>query len=341
MLAAALMLGACAGGVTASSWPGLSADQNNAYVAHNQYVYSVKLGDGTMAWRFPEKAGNGFYATPSLSPDGKEVVVGGFDKVLYSLKTDSGQTNWTFNGSTDRWISGDLVTDAAIYAPSADHNLYALDLSGKKLWTFTTGYSLWAAPAQDSQRLYQSSMDHYLYALNPSTGDQIWKTDLGGAVLGTPAISADGVLYVGTLSNEMLAVNASSGQILWRTPTTGGVWSGPVLQGKNLYFGDLSGTFYGMDTTGKVTWKIQPGGAITGSSLLLKTGLVFGTESGALVAVDFNGKILWNRPINGKLYTTPVLAGDKILVTPVSTDPALLFAFDQNGNQLWTFTPPK
>lgn len=341
MLAAALFLGACSGAISASSWPGLSADQNNAYIAHNQYVFSVRLSDGTMVWRFPEKAGTGFYATPSLSPDGKQLVVGGFDKVLYSLKTDSGQTNWTFNGSSDRWISGDLVSGTTIYAPSGDHSLYALDLTGKQLWKYTTGYSLWAQPAKDDQRLYQPSMDHFLYALSQDKGELIWKTDLGGAILGTPAMGPDGTLYVGTLSNEMFAVNSSDGKIVWRTPTTGGVWSGPVLQGKNLYFGDLSGNFYSMDTTGKIAWKIQPDGPITGSPLLIKSGLVFGTEAGTLDAVDFNGKILWNRPINGKLYTTPVLAGDKILVTPVSTEAALLFAFDQNGNQLWTFTPPK
>ncbi|MCL4560600.1 MAG: PQQ-binding-like beta-propeller repeat protein [Chloroflexi bacterium] len=340
LLVAVVFLSACTAGPSNTSWPGLTADQNSAYVANASYVYSIRLSDGTLQWKFPQNAGKGFYATPALTSDG-QLIVGGYDNILYSLNSKTGAQNWTFTQATDRWIGGVNASDQTIDAPSSDHILYALDLKGKLIWKYTTGFSLWATPVRDANRVYQPSMDHYLYALNASGGSLVWKTDLGGPAVGEPALSSSGVLYVGTVSKEMLAVDAASGKVLWRMPTTGGVWDKPIFDNGTLYFGDMSGNFYAVDAaTGKVKWQINPGGAIIDSPLLTTSAIIFGTESGALVSTDFSGKILWNRQINGKLYTTPVQAGDRILVA-ISQGTDLVVAMDKNGNQVWSFIPPK
>jgi len=44
--------------------------------------------------------------------------------------------------------------------------------------------------------------------------------------------------------------------------------------------------------------------------------------------------------VGGKIYTTPVTAGDLILVAPYQAQVALV-ALDANGKQAWTFTPAK
>jgi hypothetical protein len=40
----------------------------------------------------------------------------------------------------------------------------------------------------------------------------------------------------------------------------------------------------------------------------------------------------------GKIYPSPLLAGDLILVAPINAD-ELLIAVDVNGNQRWVFSP--
>jgi len=87
------------------------------------------------------------------------------------------------------------------------------------------------------------SMDHRIYAIDAQTGKAKWQTNVGGSMVGSPAYSSAGVLYIGTFNSEMLAVNADNGQILWQKPTDGWVWGGPVLKADKLYFGDLSGSF--------------------------------------------------------------------------------------------------
>jgi outer membrane protein assembly factor BamB len=341
ILTAALFLSACTGGVTASSWPGLNAGTDLAYLADGQFVYAVRLSDGQQAWRYPEKAEarRTFYASPILTEDG-QLLVSSFDKSLFSLNPQSGAVNWSFL-TGDRLIGSPLVDGDTIYLPSADYTMYALDLRGNLKWKFKTGNALWAMPSADADHIYFTSMDHSLYAVNKNNGSKLWSVELGAASVGTPSLSEDGKVYLGTLEKEMLAVDAASGRILWRTPTDSAIWSGPAVNADGVYFGDLSGKFYALNPeTGAILWSAQPDGAIVGTPVITETGLVFGTESGSLVNLDFSGSQVWKREIGGKLYTTPLLSGNRYLAAVTQGDKLLAFV-DENGNQVWGFVPPK
>jgi len=342
-----ILLSACTGGAatTASSWPGLAADQDTAYVAYNQHVHAISLANGSEKWRFPAESNNQttFYASPVLSPDG-QLLVGGYNNILYSLNPQNGTENWSFKNAKNRYIGSPLVAGDTILAPNADANLYAVDMKGNLRWSFKTEDAQWATPVADPDCdcVYLSSMDHSLYSISIQTGLQKWKTDdLGGSLVGKPAYGTDNTLYVGTFAKELLAIDAANGQIIWRTPTTGWVWGGPILSEGKLYFGDLSGAFYSLDASdGEVVWKIQPDGPISESPLLAEESIYFSSQAGTLYAVDLSGNIRWSKPTGGKLNTTPVSSGELILAAPTGID-ELLFAFSLNGDQKWAYIPQK
>jgi outer membrane protein assembly factor BamB len=103
----------------------------------------------------------------------------------------------------------------------------------------------------------------------------------------------------------------------------------------------LKGNFYSFDTaTNTLNWSIQPDGAITANAILQNDHLLLATESGSLYAIGKDGKTLWFEKVGGKIYTTPVVAGDLILVAPLETD-FYLAALDSNGRQVWTFPTKK
>jgi outer membrane protein assembly factor BamB len=347
ILILASALSGCAGAASAaSSWPGLTAGTQAAYLAYNQQVYAIDLTNGNSKWLYPAQANNkiSFFAAPMLSPDG-QLLEGGYDNVLYSIDPNTGQENWSFKDAQNRFVASPLATDKGIFAPSADDSLYALDLKGNFRWKFTTKGALWATPVTDPgcSCIYLPSMDHHVYSLNADTGALNWESDdLGGSVVGTPAYSTDGVLYVGTFGSEMYALNAADGKVLWHVSTSGWVWGGPILQDGMLYFGDLNGTFYAMQASdGKVKWTVQPDGPITESPLVTKDSVYFTTEAGSLFALDVtNGSTRWSKVVGGKLYTSPVSADNLIIVSPVNAD-SLIYAYDTNGNQQWAFTLPK
>jgi outer membrane protein assembly factor BamB len=346
------LLTGCAGGAgLVTSWPGVlvEPETNTAYLAYNTFVHAINLDNGAEKWRFPEKAGNGmlFFATPALTSDG-QLIVGGYDKILYSLDAATGRQNWVFEGSTSRFVATPVVVGERIFAPSSDSYLYALDLSGKLVWKFKTGHSQWGAPAVNGSTIYLPSMDHRIYALQMSSGELLWKTDdLGGAIAGSPALSEDGVLYVGTMKPEMVALRASNGEVLWRTPAAGWVWGEPTLQDGVLYYGDLSGAMYAVNAAdGSIRWQYSPTEegkkAISGSPLIQGDTVYFLVQSGRLYALDLaSGNPRWNKAFEkSQFYAGPFLADNLLLVPQTGVD-QLLMALDLNGAPMWTFTPGK
>ncbi len=340
VLLASVLLSACAGGPS-SSWPGLAADAGNAYLAAGTFVYAVNLADGKQIWRFPEKGGkNSFYATPVLTPDG-QLLVGseGTEHNLFSLDPKTGQEKWIkpFSGAKDRWIASPLVVGAAIYAPNADGKLYILDMDGGLIDTVELGGALWSQPATDGQLLYVTSLNHHLYAVDLVTHQIVQTVDLGGAIPGGPTISA-GSVYVGSFTKKLDAI--SNGEQRTLAEAENWIWGAPALDGETLYYADLTGNVYSLDlTTGRQNWgAVKPDGPIVASPLVTGDQIIVVTEAGSVVALDRDGRNAWDRELGGKIYSSPVVSGELILVAPLEAE-FHLYALDKDGKIVWNFKP--
>lgn len=341
-----LMIGAllsgCGGGrvIGATSWPGVSIDEDTIFVAYNTEVYALKEADGSLIWRYPEEpnARRAFFAAPAYAEG--LLLAGDYANSLTALSPDTAAIKWAFNGAKSRYVGSPLLLDDMILAPNADHNLYALDLQGALKWKFEARQALWSQPISDGDVVYLASMDHYLYALALNDGSLKWESDMGGSMVGSPTL-ADGVLYVGTIGSEVVAVDAETGKDLWRFATTGEVWAQPVVHDGVVFFGDLRGTLYGLDAkTGAQFWKVENAGQVIGAAGILENGVVFATEQSGLKAFGFDGSPLWSLLINGKLYGSPKITDQYILVG-VNEGDAIVVAVDFGGNQRWAFQPEK
>jgi outer membrane protein assembly factor BamB len=344
LLVLAVVLGGCATGLTASSWPSVTADADNAYIAGGPYVYAVNLQTGVEAWRFPAKAATAtpFYATPRLTPDG-QLIVGSFDHKLYSLNPKSGAENWRFEQAKDRWIGGVLITDDTIYAANADYKLYALTFTGTLKWVspFQAEQSIWGSPVSDGMNVYFGTLGRKVYAVDAQTGKQTWVQTVDGAILGSPVLGLNNSLYVGTYGGVLVSLDTRNGEIIQQETTSSWIWSGPAQDGTNVYVGDANGMFYAYPMTGTgQPWTQQLNGAIIGSPLVNGSIIVIGTESGNVYFMDNTGRNVQPVSVSGKIYTSPVAAGELVLVAPTE-GVNLLVAIDQNGATKWSFTPAK
>lgn len=342
-LLVALLLTSC--GAASTYWPGLTAAEDLAYVSAGSHVYAVRLSDGTEVWRYPEKASGKtiFYTPPVLTDDG-QIVVGsaGSDHGLFYLDARTGAYKSQFSGALARWMAAPLAMGGYLYAPGGDGTLYMLDLQGNKLKSFDTGAPLWSQPVSDGKYIYLAALNHHLYALDPQTLNVVWDTELGGAMAGSPALSADGKLYVGNFASKVVALETETGKTLWEAPTDGPVWGGPALDAGLVYVADLQGKIYAFDAaSGARAWNPpQPNGPIIGSPSQQGGLMIFTTETGMVVGVDPEGKVKTLASYQGKIYTPPANAGDLILVAPMETE-FVIAAMDANGLQVWTFTPEK
>jgi eukaryotic-like serine/threonine-protein kinase len=350
-----ILLSACAGGpVHGSTWPGLATDGTMVYLADGPFVYAVTMGDGRQLWRYPADGDSKlvFYSTPTITPDGL-VIVGsaGADHSLIAINPNdiNPDTNapfevWRFTGAKDYWVAAPLVIDDKLFAANSDGNLYILDLkdghSAKDATVVEVGGRLWSQPTTDGERVYVTSLDHSIAAVDVETYDVVWRKDLGGAVPGSAVLSEDGMLYAGSLASQLEKFDPATGNHEPVLDAENWVWSTPALDGDTLYFGDVDGNFYSFNTsTGNLNWNaVKPDGPITASPLVREDHILVATESGSIFALDRDGKVLWTQEIGGKIYTTPIAAGDLTLVAPLETE-FYLVALDANGRQVWTFTP--
>jgi outer membrane protein assembly factor BamB len=348
-----LALSACGGAAfVPSGWAGLTEKQGVAFLANNQFVYAIRVPEGTEIWRFSEK-GETFFSNPAMTEDG-QVIVGGYNKQIYSLSQETGKENWRF-AAKDHFIAGPLVTGGMILAPNADGKLYALDLFGKLAWSYQASNAIWTQPLTDGECncVYITSMDHKILSIDLKTRQPAWgPVDVGSSIVGAPTLSKDGILYIGTYGKEIVAVRANNGELLWRIPTNADIWSGPAVDADRLYYGDALGNFSIVNLADKKVVKMfTADGAVISTPLVTEDAVYFTTESGTIYKIDRDGKSLWSHNtedgktadglvIGGKIYTSPMLMEDLILVAPMHTDP-LLVGIASDGTQKFSYVPPK
>jgi outer membrane protein assembly factor BamB len=375
-LLAVILLSGCTGGsVRGNTWPGLSASNNVAYLADGPFVYAVDVNNGTELWRYPSQRSNKllFYTTPYVTAEGL-IIVGssGSDASLLALKPNGNgapSLAWSYSGTKFHWVAAPLQIDNRLYAPNSDGNLYVFDLSDgqtdkQPIKVIELATDLWAQPVTDGKILYISALDHSMFAVDKDTYQILWHKDLGSAITSPPILASDGNLYVGSFAANLEKFDPANGDHQAVEKTTDWVWGLPTEVEKNLYFGDLAGNFYSYNLeTGKYNSNpilLPPDNydpastkadkaaneasatAITASPIVVNGVILVATESGAIYKVNPDGKYEpWGgkeQQPGGKIYTTPVVAGDFVLVSPMNSG-AFLYAYDLNGNKKWSFKP--
>ncbi|MBI2331199.1 MAG: PQQ-binding-like beta-propeller repeat protein [Chloroflexi bacterium] len=214
----AILLSACSGGRASlvNTWPGLAADDVQAYLASGSHIYAVDVVTGKEVWRYPAETDSNiiFYANPILTSDG-QLLAGseGNNHELVSIDPETGKDNWAapFTGAEGKWVGSPLIFNGAIYAPNSDGFLYILDMNGEQVSDpIELGGALWSAPVTDGSYIYVTALDHRLHIINPATGSADEPIDLGGAIPGSPAVGEGGV-YVGSFSSNIDLGNANIG----------------------------------------------------------------------------------------------------------------------------------
>jgi outer membrane protein assembly factor BamB len=353
LLLLSILISACTSSVYAStSWHGLTADANYAYLAAGTQVYAVDLNTGLEKWKFPDKPNaKGFYANPVLTVDG-QLLVPSYDHFLYSVDPNTGIQKWKSEDLKNRLIASPLVIGSTIYQPSSDGTIYALNLTnGAETGAISTGKEpLWAQPATATNCgcFYIASMDHNVYSFDAGTGNQLWKTteDLGGSIVSKPTVGPDGTLYVGTFGSNLVALDpTANGRVKWTFPTQDWVWTGPALDNNILYFGDLSGNLYAVNASdGTSVWAIKPNNSIVDTPVISGTNIYLTTEADSLYTISTDGTVTNTAVVGGIIYAAPLIAGDKILIAPTGFGSTLLVALsldNPSGAQKWAFTPAK
>jgi outer membrane protein assembly factor BamB len=342
VLISGLLLTACAGGASiVNNWPGISANDKNAYLASGGNIYAVNLTNGAEVWRYPEKqeANKNFYAPPALKND--LLVTGSYNHELYGLDANTRVERWAFAKASNRWVASPLIIEDLIYAPNSDGTLYVLTLDGLLSWSVDIGGELWAQPATNGTLVFIPSLDHKLYAFDIASHVETWSVDLKGSLVNRVVLDEKGDLYIGNIAGQLFKIRADDGKILNETTLNAGIWTTPLILGDEIFLGDQKGNFYGIRLSNfEQHWVINTGAPVIASPIALEDGILYMNTEGNIVKLNNQGLEQWRQQVDGELYANAVMAGDKILI-PIYRGENSIQTLLINGALSWVYKPEK
>lgn len=264
------------------------------------------------------------------------------------------------------------VAYGKVFAASRDGVVMALDkTSGKRIWRIElpqdrdSGWFDWfhgtyptakvaGGLVASYDKVFVGTEDGMVVALAEDSGAQVWKTDVAGEVLSTPAVDG-GLVVVNTGAGDTVALDAETGEEKWRyesevPPLSLRGLSSPVMVAGGVLTGTATGKVaVAVADNGMLAWE-QAVAAPTGATELERLAdidvkpLVAGnmvyvvSYDGTLAALELrSGRVLWKREYAS--YQTLSIAGNNLFAVDLN---GVVYALDRrNGIELWSVSSLK
>jgi len=210
-------------GAWVDSSPAIGAEGTIYFGSWDTNFYALKP-DGTKKWSFP--TGDVIDSSPAIGADGT-IYFGSHDKKLYALNPD-GTKKWAFGSGGEIGCSPAIGADGTIYFTSTDGNLFALQPDGTERWRVHTGGWTAASPVLDEAGNIFLAVKECCFSISKD-GKIGWGWCTALPVDQTPAIAADGLLYLPAAWRRLVAVKFD-GVEAWTADTAPeNVISSPVI----------------------------------------------------------------------------------------------------------------
>ncbi len=274
---------------------------------------------------------------------GDKIFVSGANKkknVVYCYDLSTGKLIW--KKETPPFDSAPDVTDDTGYAAPTltvdQDRVYAIFATGQLIAINHAGEMVWHKkfPAPHIHYGYASSLLHLgdriivqydmedqqtLYALSPTTGNELWKTTRPSAVSwATPAaIFVDSHPYIFTAGNQKAELfDANTGKLIWGLDCMGGeVATTAVAYDNKIYYanqGAFTGAFEPL--TGKIIWQNDNVPSPDVSSPMVANNAMYLCGSGGSIIVlnAETGEEAYEENLDNGFYGSPVMIDQKLLM---------------------------
>lgn len=157
--------------------------------------------------------------------------------------------------------------------------------------------------AAEPDAVFVSDRHGEVQALDPSSGERIWRNALDVRASAGPGV-LDALVVVGTLDGEVVALSRADGSERWRKNVNSEVMAVPVGAGQLLVVRTVDGRTYGLNAdTGEEIWQFErtvPNLTLRGLSepTLLAGKVYVGLDSGRMASLDgLTGRVVWEQLI--------------------------------------------
>jgi len=142
-------------------------------------------------------------------------------------------------------------------------------------------------------------------------GTQKWDYRTGGEVASSPAIGADGTIYVGSDDGCLYAIG-SDGAKKWTFKTGGSMISSPAVGSDGtIYVGSGDGCLYAIDRDGALKWAYQTKDAIYSSPVIARDGTIYvASWDHHVYALSPAGLLRWTFETGNSVFSSPAIGPD-------------------------------
>jgi outer membrane protein assembly factor BamB len=195
--------------------------------------------------------------------------------------------------------------------------------------------SAWPMFGQNPQRTGRSPYS------GPEVPELKWSFTTGDVVRSSPAIGADGTIYVGSYDNKLYAINADGSQKWSFTaldlPALLSIKSSPAIGADGtIYFGSEDSNLYAMNPDGSQKWSFTAYVSIESSPAIGADGTIYiGCNNGRLYAINPDGSQKWSFTTEYMIFSSPAIGADGTIY--VGSDDHKLYAINPDGSEKWSF----
>jgi outer membrane protein assembly factor BamB len=254
---------------------------------------------------------------------------------IIAFDLDAGKTSWKHPlGDVE---GSPLLIGNRLYAGNTAGAFVCLSApGGENIWTYRIPDNrklkgIRGAPASDSTRVFFTSDDGAVYALDADSGRVVWRCTTAAAFRAGPAV-ADTLVVAGNTAGTVSGIGRKSGMIRWTYDAGAAVFAAAAAADSMVFIGTAAGRLHALRVTdGRPVWIAHCGDALDSAPVVCDGTVFVGTLSRELVAVSLaTGDVLWRGPTDGRIKTQPVVAKGMIFV---ATDERQVIAFREEGRR--------
>ena len=263
---------------------------------------------------------------------------------------DKPERIWSYNTSGS--IESTPVSDGErIFVSPGKGRIVAVSLKSEKVWE-KTFVSTNDAGDETSFRFDGPFLCHkglllagtsrgILLALDAATGDEKWRLDIDGILLGSPnAIDDKHVVVLDQSEGSLLCIDIETGKTAWSTEGVERCDGSPGVGSGYAVFGSCLAALHVYNATdGKHVRNIEIGGdgQIAGGVAIAGNQAFFGARDGRLISANLvEGTIVWSSEESiDQTFSTPAVGKETIVYT---SDDGFVYAVDRSiGRTRWKY----
>jgi outer membrane protein assembly factor BamB len=192
---------------------------------------------------------------------------------------------------------------------------------------------------QWSESLKTSGQTGGFFGCAPAYGGSCGAQAAGVAIYGTPVVSGD-LVYIGGYNGKIYAYATGTLSMRWTYPREGNleaVVGGLAIARGRVYFGDSDGKIYALDAvTGDKLWEFETGDKVWGTPAISGDTLLVGSFDKKFYALNTaDGSKQWEFETEGAIFSTPLVYEDTVYIG--SFDRYLYAVNAADGSLRWKF----